>query len=517
MIIFKTLLLIFFSLQAFAQNHNNCEHDHHPELKAFFGIKDALVRIPATDEQINKAHCFRKVPFSNKEMTDWISGNESNLKINESVHGINFENESIDTIEAFKKLTTAKDFLLGSLAPERQKTFSSQCKKVTCAVKEIFGNDVGLQLLFMQKKYGMNGSHIIYDDTEATPWTKEELDISLMAFSDFPEGVFPVEESRKFIHAPRNEVRGTVSANALVKIYQHWNSKTPTNRRAIIFHELSHVMAGVTNLDNSETWMSQSGWSSRKKIIADTEVEIVDISRPETIISDYGMANRWEDLAESAMAYRYNPELLKKASPSKYELLKKTLFDNVDYSSEESCQNPKRLSEDVQKEVKNDLQSWAPSDEEFKLISQACTTKVFKILTLENKANLASPEIKHCYEQALANLLKSKLKDKILTYPHGEHLSPMIRNINIELPLENKGLILTQTSDFHRNELRSLIKQSVDSQNCSTPQYAYMSYDENRLGVSGYSLRNELETISGRFCREKSKKDRYQLIEKMIP
>lgn len=503
----KTLLLLVAIIPYLSLASDSCEKDHFPELKDLESLEKAIDWTAASDEQIRKAYCTRKTPLTDEEMNTWIQSNQSKSNINKTINGIAFENESLENLESFRLLTTYTD-ILGKMDPAKHKDFSSTCKKVACALKEIFGEQTSTQLQYMQQRYGLNGSHIIKDPAYTTAWTKRELDEVILSLTDFPDRVMPFQESRTLIHAPRNVGNGNTIANAVVTIYQLWNEQSPEQRRSTITHELGHAFAGITRLDEDPTWMEKSKWVKNTKIIDGKEISYTKSEYQDAIISKYGYTNEREDFAESVVAYRYNPTALHEASPGKYDMIKKYVFDNVEYTSEEACKNPQRFSDSLKAQVNQEIASWTPSEEEIKAISRRCSLLAVHAMAQNQSVDLSSTEIQNCYENSVQKQTAELLKEKIKDSPDQKFLLPMLRNTKIEIPQEKIQAIAGQTRSKHMNLLRDQLDKAMkDNYFCQADflQYAYQRFDEDELGIDTYREQESLIKIATHSCQEKAK------------
>lgn len=485
-----------------AHAHEMCSGNMHPELQDLINLEKAIDWTAASDTQIRNAPCTRDTPFSEDEMKSWMSANDSTPRINKTINGISFEDESFENLESFRHLTTFVD-IIGEPIPEKQRTFNSSCKKVECAVKEIFGNDTGIPLLFMQRKFGLNGSHIIKESNQATAWQRSELDTVLLGLSDFPDGVMPTEDSRTMIHAPRSHGNGNTIANAVITVYQLWNEQSPEQQRSTIVHEMGHVLAFETDIHDHEDWNSESGWTERTVAVNGQLITRFETSNPDAIISEYGLSNPREDFAESVVAYRYNPGALKSASPEKYNLIKELIYDNVEYTSEAACSNPDRMSTRLIQEVEQELANWSPSQSELAQISSRCSSLVVDKLAVNPAVDVNSPEFQNCYNRSLAAQTSEVLKTRIENLPNKEFLGPMLRNARVNLPPQVSARVSEAAKNFHRTDLRAQIASAISGTTYCRPgmaEYAYQGFEDERLGVNTYRLRNELNTIASNAC-----------------
>ncbi|WP_408098425.1 hypothetical protein ACJVC5_05810 [Peredibacter sp. HCB2-198] len=447
-------------------------------------------------------------------MSDWLKSNESTIRINKKINGISFENESPENLETFFHLTTSVDFL-GEPDPKKIKNFSSTCKKVDCALKEIFGPEIGVQLHFMQRRFGLNGSHIVKENTSA--WKKDELDTVLLAISDFPEGVIPFEKSRTLIHAPRGLDSGNTLANATIMIFDLWNTQSPENRRATIVHELAHAMGGVTEVDESTEWMRQGGWTTPGKV--KDGVLYRETSKPETAVSEYGMTNEREDFAESVVAYRYNPTHLKEKSPEKYYFIKDTVFDGVEYTSEKACEEPYRNSQMAKDNVSPTLANWTPKVEELTRIANRCSELAITNFASEGILKLNNPLLEDCYKKSIrlgaSEIIQNNLKDNA----NFKFMGPMFRNLDPGLSNEVMINVMKLTQGNHRSRLRNQFAKAYSDKYFCEPSfksYADQKFTKNELGFNPYYKNVDFTKIVEKTCPKLKNINPSKAVEELI-
>ena len=415
----------------------------------------------ASISDVRKAPCTKDEPFTVSEISSWLKAKQSKPNQNRNIHGIKFENESQENLETFEFLTTARTYW-GEIDSKNQKTFKSSCKKVECAVKEIFGPKIGIQLLFMHRKFGMNGSHL--SKSNRSSWKSTELDTVLLALSDMPEGILPAETNRPLTHFKRGYLPGHADertiANATIEVFDLWSEITPAEQRYSILHELGHNLGGLAgDADNHSKWFKMSGWESETKVVNGKIVTEYKATRPQTIISRYGLTNPAEDFAESVSAYRYNANKLKSVSPEKYNFIKEVIFDNVEYTSEQACKNPKRLSDEFAKKALGGINNWRPTSQEIEKIATQCSSLAITELSQKGTVNVNSTSMKQCYERAF--YIHAALKDN----PNSQFLGPVLKNAKIS-PLTAKQLteLVNSAAPVHRNLLRSYLNQGLKGQ-----------------------------------------------------
>ena len=109
-----------------------------------------------------------------------------------------------------------------------------------------------------------------------------------------------------------------------------WESFPQHNRRAAIFHELAHDFFRHQRqlLPADRLWQQAT--------VAD-EAFRRNTGRPTSSVSQYARTGLDDDFAESAVAYRYAPELILKRAPNRARLLRTWLFDGLSYDRPEAC------------------------------------------------------------------------------------------------------------------------------------------------------------------------------------
>jgi len=256
-----------------------------------------------------------------------------------TVRGLRFENRPGILIDAFEALVAKAP--AASLAP------AAGCATVACAVGRIFGEREGDRLLYLLLRYGYNASHLGVEGADA--WELFELSDLLLALGDFPPATIPFhgQSVRSLIEDTRGErlaAKAGVAADAVIAINDQsdasgirvgpvWEKQSEATRRSAVFHEVAHDYFR-TKSDEAETLRRWQG-----AMLADA-VWARNTRRP-AAVSQYATGSISEDFAESATAYRYAPELLKLRAPKRYELLRRGLFDGLEYTSELAC-DPQR-------------------------------------------------------------------------------------------------------------------------------------------------------------------------------
>lgn len=303
-----------------------------------FGQEAALLQfkenwVAASGKDVLNARCSRAIPFTDKDITAWLDAkaNEDSQKVSANVYGIELTDESSYLVSLLQALITQD-----SDSHKPQGSFSSHCTKVNCVARELFGDRVGLQLLFMLGRFGFNGSHLRVDDS--SPWTSPELDTILLALSDLPKELIPSSPlvyNRRLTHYRRRQPNpdrsdSLASTNiAGILVYDSWNEYSIEMQRYALFHELGHIFGYDSGLHSSQSWHETSGWIKKGDGWFERDGE--------PAVSKYAEGNPIEDFAESFSAYRYNPKRLKEVTPRAYDLIKTQVFKDTEFTKSAAC------------------------------------------------------------------------------------------------------------------------------------------------------------------------------------
>lgn len=399
----RTLLLLItliVSSSAFAQKNCSAQKPAVQDLKELCDhVKLEWWSVSA--EAVSSAPCKNHEPPTEATMLSTLGGG-TDKKISETVNGISFKDEDPAMIQLFKDLNTFDETKEG----ERPLSFKSNCDKVLCAAKEIFGDKEGVQLLYMLKKHGFNGSSL--RTANSSPWKTDELNDILTALSDYPDSLYPLDYNRQFTHYTRGVNSGPVVANASMVVFDLWNKQTPQDRQQLVLHELGHVIAQKKNLDSALDWYDVGGWTS-KTIQKDGEQQSAYTQPAEFAVSKYGSTSPVEDFAETVAAYRFDGANLKTKHPGKYNFIKDHVFDGKEFLSAASCKTS--LTKTEERKQAND-QSFAKALAAVKTapapdINDAQTIKDAQKMCLHQMVQTLgkqSPESENCTNKALRKI-----------------------------------------------------------------------------------------------------------------
>ena len=427
-----TILLILACGHALACT--TCDHiqgdPSHP-IEAWSGeVLSSTQFFAANDQQTLNAHCKGVMP-TDAEMRGWLEQNQSSERENAQIHGLNIVGESPENIRALRLLLTARNENFQD-DPSLQKTFSSTCQKVDCAVREIFG-EVALETLYLQRRYGFNASHRAYP--RSVPWKKEELRSAMVGILDFPATHFPMWESRPFTRflpgqLPSSVYLSATSAEANIRFFDNWAEKTVAARQQTSFHEIAHAIASRTQMDHSPEWRSISDW----QMVSQTPVYSEAARRAGKTVSGYASVNALEDFAEAVVAYRYNPQLLQQRSPEKYEFIKNAVFNGVEYLSAQSCQTQNRTSDALIPAAQRGLSQWNPSDEELNRLLEPCMAPL-----MDASANLENQVLRdHALNRCISEIPRRRgiefMQAELQGKPWSRFMTPMLEQTQFPIP-----------------------------------------------------------------------------------
>jgi hypothetical protein len=332
----KTLFLVFiiFSFNVSAQD-DNCI----PVEKRFIFFQKVLNWFGASEDQIRSAPCKTTIPPSMNEMKSYIQSRSEGLD-NGIVHGVNFKDESPVLIEAFKKFTTARDYIGLWEKPDAQKNIQLEyginphCEKVLCAMEKIWGEELAQKILYIHLKHNFNSSELAFDNSDQ--FTLDEINDVILALEDLPPHLRPLgNNNQRLTHFKRGYTLKAygddpVVANAVIMLFDLWNEESPVKRQYTVFHEMAHNISNkLENMDESQKWLSLSQWVKKG--------DDWSASNKACFISKYGKDSPWEDYAEVISAYRYNAKELKKRCPEKYHFLKENVFQSIEYIDAKFC------------------------------------------------------------------------------------------------------------------------------------------------------------------------------------
>lgn len=312
-----------------------------PVLDQIHELQD-LIQWGATAEQVSQAACKNTRAPSAREMSESIRLRSGVQRVSETVHGVRFENESKDLVDAFRQLTTRASLYGSSYAVKEAQVdvqgiyqINPQCQQVQCAVEKIWGPSLGQKILYLKLKHGFNSSELAFD--EASRFSISEIDDVLMALEDLPPSLHPLgrQNNQRMVPYTRGsslyEEGSHVLANSGVIFFDEWRTRDSLIRQYTSFHELAHnISAKKSNADNSPEWLNLSGWRSLGEDGWEKNADAC-------MISKYSDDTPGEDFAEVLSAYRYNALGLETRCPEKYRFMRDRIFGGIEYKTTSQC------------------------------------------------------------------------------------------------------------------------------------------------------------------------------------
>ncbi len=291
--------------------------------KDFDGITAFLAR-----PNVTQSPCKRSPP-TQAEMLLHLNGLRSGSKQTRTVAGATL-NDNKELLELFGEMHNRDP--RSTKEPWRYSrgatiSVNPPCNEVLCAMKTIYGEELGIQMLYMRSKFGFNTSHLAMH--EGDPWPSQDLGTVMAMLEDMPDSILPINEGMRFLHMPTRGRDGVeMIAESLMHVYLGWNELPESEKTTSLAHELGHVF-GEGKADKPE-WLNLSGWT---KNVANEWV----MGRTDTAVLEYAQTNPNEDFAETFFMYRYNGAALKRRQPEKYRYMKERVFNGAEYDTLANC------------------------------------------------------------------------------------------------------------------------------------------------------------------------------------
>jgi len=328
----------------------------------------------ATEDQIQNATCKPK-KISIKQMKKYLK-------------------KSTSTDKSFDQLVNKEGKFSWSDSIETDLTQygADSCDNSICKSQKVFGDEMGIKLLYMHQRFGFNGSHLFDRDSRA--WKTDEIDSYIKGLQDIPSFMLPIDKDYQFT---RSSKASSALANASINFFNGMDELSPLMVQYTTLHELSHYISGHLDVESDPEWLELSHWKEDtvkakmikfeverpKKFSFETSIdekepsssfraglthskkpsfgsltntepkigfdvnesiiktrvmtEAMKNDHKHTIISKYGETNPLEDIAEPIVAYRYNSKQLKEVSPKKYEYIKNKIFQGIEFTEEKKC------------------------------------------------------------------------------------------------------------------------------------------------------------------------------------
>lgn len=233
--------------------------------------------------------------------------------------GVRFVNQPLKLINAFGNLVNKKTNV------KTRFNIPDSCNTVRCAVTTIWGQELGLKMLYLRLKHRFVGSELFYSRTHRLTIT--EIDSIIMALGDLPEDMpFNENKIQKIVSSSYQREGAAADASPVygIRLYSAWRGEgyhySPEMLRfsqlSTLVHELGHLRGFFLNTHMSAEWEG---------------------IRKSCSVSTYGNTNTMEDFAETFRAYRYNARALLDNCPGKYSFMQDRVFNGVEYLDEVTC------------------------------------------------------------------------------------------------------------------------------------------------------------------------------------
>ena len=427
-------------------------------------------------------------------------------KISKISHNINFEEEYPSLIDLFDKLTTKK-------SPAISYTLNSNCKKVLCAVKEVFGKDVGPKILYILQEYGLNSSPYSFNHT--SNWTIEELNILLQGLEDLPKGMLPLDDNKSFVKHEKGTTYTQYTrddkctmANSEMRFFNCLWDKPREYILGTTIHEIGHYIGSELGIDDASRWFALSGWETELYYDKDKKRQSKwSHSEEACFLSLYGQTDPQEDFAETFVAYRYMPDHLKKLCPKKYHLVKDLVFNGIEFTKEQKfCEKRPFLNLQVRELLKaimyNPLVlkrscnvSFQTSEIERMIIQRAEAGSPQKVSKTSHNVNFEEeyPSLIDLFDKlttkkkpAISYTLNSNCKKVLCAVKEvfGEDVGPKILYILQEYGLNSSPYSFNHTSNWRIEELNILLQGLEDLPKGMLPLDDNKSFVRHKVGTT---------------------------------
>lgn len=315
------LLALLFSLVLQSAHAEECAYIERPSNESIDNLLNlidpiALAHWPVSPTEFSAAPCKSQEPPSIEEIDAYLLANRGNE--NKKISGVRFVGESRASLDALKDLLDGEDFEVALKVPPA-------CDKVVCAAERIWGEELGKKILYMRLRHGFNGSE--YAHSNSARFNVAEIDQVLLSLRDLPEHLSNMGRrgnQKLIVAAPGvQHPNPNAYADAGIFLYNQWRADVGTSpylTQYSLFHEYAHNISNVFgNADDSSEWKELN-------------------ARQECRVSSYGNTNRVEDFAESLSMYRFGGAKLLELCPDKYNYIRDTFFNSVEYLTEATCE-----------------------------------------------------------------------------------------------------------------------------------------------------------------------------------
>lgn len=285
------------------------------------------------EEAIANAPCRKQPEIADLEAEmEAISVGRDDYRL----RGFELKNQPASLVEALAELIrqSKPDGSVSESQPEisAHDYLKTLCDTAVCVAQKLFGKRIGVQVLYLKWKYGLNASHMTNDN--ASHIEEPEAASLLRVASDFPPELWPEDSNKRMVKYERgvqmvSRYGGLSLANSKIEFFDGWTRLAPDAKDVITAHELAHYIGDLTGLHTSQSWLRVSDWQKAEGSWT--------AGKSAQLLSSNSTKSPQEDFAEAVTAYRYAPDKLRDKSPQKYEFLKHRVFEGVEYRGPEGC------------------------------------------------------------------------------------------------------------------------------------------------------------------------------------
>ncbi|EQC47676.1 hypothetical protein [Bacteriovorax sp. Seq25_V] len=427
---------------------------------------------------VHKANCLGPV-YEHQSYGQFLTKSiQSKGKHSLSLAGFVFQNEAQSSIDLFKKLV--EEEIVKKLS--KHEKFESRirdaqnCKSIECALTELFNDEDQLvKSAYLLNTFNLNVSP--YANKDADLLGENELDTIITATRLIPKHMLPIWDNKRLAKHIKDGIgyykSFMIYANASIDLYAPWFKELDYDGKAYsIFHEFSHNLSYMMNMPESSTWQAMSKWQDTPNGWR------YDINR---IVSGYGASAPSEDAAESIVAYRINPELLKKVNRQKYDFIRDYIFLGEEFDSELNCGKTPVLSH-----IKA-------------LMSSQATSKLSSVAINECKIELQGMLMSRSGDQKFEKCITKTLTSELIKsskYPHFKDAKNALSKKILGEPKLDPGTKKSITKSIYEEQLNYLTAkaQDITSRDCGKSVEDFSEENKTYLGDAKFSLTWDLRS-----------------------
>lgn len=311
-------------------------------MKSIFALLIVLsIHSSLASSNVDGYNCRGEESITASEIESYFQSLESPILPESSYGELTFYHEKEVLINSFKALFISNKILDSVLSIFGRRTENvlsfyrsnypgdTSCTDVLCAVKSVWGDDLGLKILYAKVKYNFSTSE--YTKKGLIRFNSHQLDSIIQGLADIPYEViqrvegYGLSKPKIVLGKVRNSWASAVGVGSKVtfNIDIHgpsndqardisWNTQT---MRGVLVHEIGHLIHGTGGLLSK----------FKKEVNLDCK------------ISAYAETNIKEDFAETFRAFVYNSSELQRQCPEKYQFMRDHVFFGISELKGGSC------------------------------------------------------------------------------------------------------------------------------------------------------------------------------------